>query len=132
MQGEKSVLLVDSDQEFRKAMKRTLEKSGFRVTMASDGKEALDVLSENTIHLIISALRMPNLDGMEFMAEIKRRKISAPVIFITAYGDVESYLQVMNMGAFEYLNKPIKGQEILRVARNALGCYDSPQHAFCS
>lgn len=132
MQAEKTVLVVDSDQEFRKAMKKMLEKSGFCVTMAGDGREALEVLSENTFHLIISALRMPNLDGIEFMTEIKRKKISAPVIFITAYGDVESYLKVMNMGAFEYLNKPVKGQEILRVARRALGYYDSPQHACCS
>lgn len=132
MQGEKSVLLVDSDQECREATKRTLEKSGFCVTTACDGREALDVLSKNAFHLIISALRMPNLGGIELMAEIKRRKISAPVIFVTAFGEVESYLKVMNMGAFEYLNKPVNRQEILTVARKALGCYDSPQHAFCS
>ncbi len=132
MQAEKSILLVDNDQEFCKAMKKTLEKSGFCVTVTGDGREALGVLSENAFHLIITDLRMPNLDGIEFMAEIKRKKINTPVIFITAYGDVESYLKVMNMGAFEYLNKPIKGQEILRVARRALGYYDSPHHALCS
>ena len=132
MQPEKSILLVDSDREFCRAMKKMLETSGFCVTMASDGKEALEVLAENTFHLILSGMRMPNLGGIEFMAEIKRMNINVPVIFITAYGDVESYLKVMNMGAFEYLNKPVKGQEILRVARRALGCYDSPQHASCS
>jgi two-component system response regulator (stage 0 sporulation protein F) len=132
MSGGKSILLVDNDQEFCRAVKKLLEKSGYYVAMASDGREALDILSEDTFHLIISGLRMPNLDGTELMEEINRRKISVPVIFITAYGNVESYLQVMNMGAYDYLNKPVKGQEILRVARRALGVSDSPHHAFCS
>jgi DNA-binding NtrC family response regulator len=120
MNNKQSILLVDDDQEFRKAMKKMFEKSGYDVTVAADGQEALVALAEKSFDLIISDLRMPNLNGMELMEELKRRKINLPVIFITAYGEVESYMDLMNLGAFEYINKPVKGQEILGVVRKAL------------
>ncbi len=120
MNNKQSILLVDDDQEFRKAMKKMFEKSGYDVTVAADGQEGLDALSKKTFDLIISDLRMPNLNGMELMEELRRRKINLPVIFITAYGEVESYMDLMNLGAFEYINKPVKGQEILGVVRKAL------------
>ncbi|RJP16648.1 MAG: response regulator [Candidatus Abyssobacteria bacterium SURF_5] len=120
MNNRQSILLVDDDQEFRKAMKKMFEKSGYDVTVAADGQEALVALSGKSFDLIISDLRMPNLNGMELMEELKRRKINLPVIFITAYGEVESYMDLMNLGAFEYINKPVKGHEILGVVRKAL------------
>ena len=120
MDEKQSILLVDDDQEFRKAMKKMFERSGFAVTLAADGREALDILSKNTFDLIISDLRMPNLNGMQLMEELKKKDVKIPVIFITAYGEVESYMDLMNLGAFEYINKPVKGQEILNVARKAL------------
>ena len=120
MNNKQSLLLVDDDPEFRKAMKKMFEKSGYDVTVAADGQEALVALGEKNFDLIISDLRMPNLNGMELMEELKRRKINLPVIFITAYGEVESYMDLMNLGAFEYINKPVKGQEILGIVRKAL------------
>ena len=123
MNDRQSILLVDNDREYGRAMKKMLDKSGYDVTIAQDGKEALGVLSKNVFDLIISALRMPNVDGIEMMEEIRRNRITAPVIFITAYGEVESYIDVMNMGAFDYLNKPVKKQEILNVIKGALEEY---------
>jgi len=120
MNNTYSILLVDDDLEFRKAMKKMFEKSGYDVTVAADGREALEMLSQETFDLIISDLRMPNLNGLELMEEIKRKKVDTPVIFITAYGEVGSYMDLMNLGAFEYINKPVKGQELLSVARKAL------------
>ena len=120
MIGTKSILLVEPDQEISVALRKTLERAGYVVVVAKDGREALNILSNNTIDLIISALRMPTLDGIELMEEINRTRMSVPVIFITARGDVESYMDVMNLGAFDYLNKPIEEQEIHRVAMSAL------------
>jgi DNA-binding NtrC family response regulator len=120
MNEQQSILLVDDDLEFRKAMKKMFEKSGYTVTVVADGQEALETLSRGTFDLIISDLRMPNLNGLELMEEIKRKQLDTPVIFITAYGEVSSYMDLMNLGAFEYINKPVKGQEILSVARRAL------------
>jgi DNA-binding NtrC family response regulator len=121
MENKKTILFVQPDREFRKAIKKVLEKSGYVVITASEGREALDILSNNTVDLVISALRMPNINGMELMGEINRTKMSLPVIFLTVYGDVESYMDLMNMGAFDYINMPVNDQEILRVARSAIG-----------
>ena len=131
MKSEKSILLVEPDQKFRKTVSGLLRKSGYTVVIARNGSEALNVLSNNIPDVIISALRMPKLDGIELMGEIKRTRVRAPVIFVTAYGDLESYMDLMNMGAYDYLNKPIKEQEILHVVRSALGEFDNP-HRFLS
>ena len=119
MRGNPAILLVDDDPEFRKAMKRLFEKSGYDIAIAADGNEALEALSDRAFDLIISDLRMPNLDGIELMGEITKRGLKTPIVFLTAYGEVESYMDLMNLGAFEYVNKPIKGKEILEMVRRA-------------
>jgi DNA-binding NtrC family response regulator len=120
MKAKKSILLVEPEREVRKGLSQPLEKSGYTVVAARDGQEALDILSNKVFDLIISALNMPNVDGMQLMRELKRTKKGIPVIFITAYGDVESYMDLMNMGAFDYLNTPVEERELLRVARSAV------------
>jgi len=120
MSEKQSILLVDDDEQLCTSIGRMFERFGYKVTTAHDGREALDVLSDDNIDLVISDLRMPNVDGIELMEEIKRKKIDVPIIFLTAYGEIESYMDLMNMGAFEYLNKPLDVKEILRTARKVL------------
>ena len=133
MNNEQTILFVDDDCEFCKAMKKVLEKSSYTVTLAADGREALDTLSkEGTFGLIISDLKMPRMNGMELMGEIVRRKINTPVIFLTAHGEVESYMDLMNMGAFDYLNKPVEGRELLHAVKKALEAQDSASRISCS
>ncbi len=122
-----TILLVDDDPEFRKAMGKMFEKSGYAISIAGDGQEALDRLSNETFDLIISDLRMPNLDGMELMGELRRRGLETPIVFLTAFGEVESYMDLMNLGAFEYVNKPVKGQVILDIARKAMETHSDSQ-----
>jgi len=124
MEFRRQILLVEPDRELRHGLKRMLKQSGYRIVTAGDGRDALDILSETECDLVITALRMPNLDGIELMAELNRARIHAPVIFLTAYGDVESYMDVMNMGAYDYLNKPVKSEEIVNIVRKALGHVD--------
>ena len=125
MRKRQSVLFVEPDEQFKKPIKEMLEQSGYEVLTAGNGQEALTILSDTMIDLVISALRMPNVDGVELMQEINRTKKGIPVIFLTAYGDVETYMDLMNMGAFDYLDKSIKEQEILRAVRGALGGRDN-------
>jgi DNA-binding NtrC family response regulator len=120
-----SILFVESDRELRKAAIEMLTKSGYTVIPAGDGREALGILTNRLVDLIISAVEMPYIDGVGLMEEIKRKKLGVPVIFLAASGDVESYMDLMNMGAFDYLNHPIHEQEILRVTRSALGEHSS-------
>jgi two-component system response regulator (stage 0 sporulation protein F) len=119
MKVKKSILIVEPDHKFQKEIGRPLEGSGYSITIAKDGQEALDILSNSVFDLIVSALNMPNVNGIQLMQEIRRTKMNVPVIFITAYGDVESYMNLMNMGAFDYLNMPVEDQELLRVTRSA-------------
>ena len=132
MNDKQTILFVDDDCEYCKAMKKVFEKSGYNVTLATDGCEALHILSNITFDLIISDLRMPRMNGYELMEEIVRRKIVTPVIFLTAYGGVESYMDLMNMGAFDYLNKPVEGREILNAVRNALEVHENAGHIPCA
>ena len=120
MIDKQSVLIVDDDPEFLRAMRKMFEKSGFSVALAGDGREALDALAKDSFDLIISDVRMPNLNGIELMEEISRKRLSIPVIFITGYGEVESYMDLMNLGAYEYINKPVNSREILGIARKAI------------
>ena len=128
----KSILLVDPDREFQKAMTKILKNSGYEIVAARDGREALNVLSDRTVDLVISALNMPRLDGIELMEEINRIRVRTPVIFVTACGDVESYMRVMNMGAFDYLNGAVRGPEILHATRRALGEHKSGRGSLTS
>ncbi len=122
-----TILLVDDDKEFRKAMTRMFEKSGYAITVAADGNEALDALSDNEFDLVISDLRMPNLDGVELMEELRRQGLATPIIFLTAFGEVESYMDLMNLGAFEYVNKPVKSRKILEIAQRAIESHTNSQ-----
>lgn len=115
-----SVLIVDDDPEFLKAMRKVFENAGYCVALAGDGKEALEALTHAPFDLVISDLRMPNLNGIELMEEISRRRLDIPVIFITGYGEVESYMDLMNLGAYEYINKPVNSKEILGIAKRAI------------
>jgi DNA-binding NtrC family response regulator len=122
-----TILLVDDDKEFRKALKRMFEKEGYAITAAADGHEALDTLSDNEFDLVISDLRMPNLDGIQLMGELRRQGLDTPIIFLTAFGEVESYMDLMNLGAFEYVNKPVKSRKILEIAQRAIESHTNTQ-----
>jgi DNA-binding NtrC family response regulator len=117
---DKTILIIDDDTEFSREMGKGFEQSGCKVAMAADCREAIDFLLRNTADLIISEVRMPNLWGADLMEEIRRKGIDAPVIFLTAHGEVESYMDLMNMGAFDYFNKPMSEREILKAAQEAI------------
>ena len=121
MKDKQSILFVDDDEQFRKAIVRIFEASGFDITTARDGQEALDLLSESAYDLIITDLKMPVLDGYELMREIKRREIKIPVIILTGYGEVETHIDLMNMGAYDHIEKPVSGHELMGLARKAIG-----------
>lgn len=120
MDAKHRMLIVDSDREFSRMMKTLFEESDFKVSVAGDGQEAINFLSEYEVDLIISEVKMPRVGGIELMQEIKKRGIDTPVIFLTSWGEVGSYMDLMNMGAFEYLNKPAARHEILGVAMRAV------------
>jgi YesN/AraC family two-component response regulator len=94
-----------------------LTQEGFEVGSAANGNEALDYLGQKKVNLVISDINMPDMNGLIFLRELSRKFPSINVIMITAYGGVESYLEAMNLGAYEYLHKPVRLEELRSVMK---------------
>jgi two-component system response regulator (stage 0 sporulation protein F) len=115
-----TILVVDDEENAREGLSKILSKEGYSVDMASNGKEAIETLRRQSYDLVITDMRMPLMDGFEVLREIKKMNENIGVIMITAYGEVESYLEAINMGAFEYINKPVRVNELKRVITKVL------------
>jgi DNA-binding NtrC family response regulator len=111
----KRILVVDDEENTRLALSRLLAREGYTVQAASNGFEALDRLRETPAELIITDLNMPEMNGLTFLRELNRDHPASNVIMITAYGEIESYLEALNLGAFEYINKPVKLDDLKKV-----------------
>lgn len=114
------VLIVDDEENMLKLLKKILTKDGFDVRTAENGTEALRFVREEAFDLIISDLVMPMIDGMNLMKEVKSRHPDIQFILITAHGSIESAVQAMKVGAFDYLTKPFQKDEILLSVRKAI------------
>lgn len=102
------LLFVDDETAFLAAMKRRLEKRGFDVTTCASGMEALDYLQDhnNSIEVVVLDVKMPGMDGIEALGEIKRKYPMIEVIMLTGHATVSSAIEGMKRGAFDYLMKP--------------------------
>jgi DNA-binding NtrC family response regulator len=101
------ILIVDDEENARFAMSKLLANEGHQVAAAANGLEALAFLDQNKVDIIITDINMPEMDGLIFLREVNRAYPRVKVIMVTAYGAIESYLEAMNLGACEYLNKPV-------------------------
>lgn len=108
----KRILIVDDEENARIGLGKLLVHEGYRVDAVGNGQEALDYLAKEKVNLIITDINMPQMNGMDFLKVLNREYPKIKVIMITAYGGVESYLEAMNLGAMEYINKPIKLDEL--------------------
>ena len=111
----KRILLVDDEENARIALSRLLTRGGYIVDAVANGFEALNHLREHDVNLIVTDINMPEMDGIEFLREVNRSFPGSTVVMITAYGGVESYIEAINLGAFEYINKPVKIAELKSV-----------------
>ncbi len=113
----KSILVVDDEENARIGLSKLLSQEGFEVEAVANGAEALEFLSRKRVNLVITDINMPQMNGMAFLRELNVQYPSVQVIMMTAYGGVESYLEAMNLGAFEYLNKPVRLDELKSVMK---------------
>lgn len=116
---KKHVLIVDDEENIRLVLHNILSREGYRVTAAADGRSGLAELDREVIDFILCDVRMPVMDGHEFLREIQQRGIQAPVIMLSAYGTVESAVQAIKDGAFDYVFKPFQPDEILLTLKKA-------------
>jgi DNA-binding NtrC family response regulator len=114
------ILIIDDDPHFLRVLQRILSGEKFVVMATSNSCDAIGFLRSNNFDLIICDLRMPDCDGLNVLQAIRSAGNEIPVIILTAYGEVDTYLEAMNAGATEYLNKPIKSEELVQVVRECL------------
>ncbi|MBM3215314.1 sigma-54-dependent Fis family transcriptional regulator [Candidatus Poribacteria bacterium] len=108
------ILLVDDDDLFRGSLATTLERGGYDVDAVASPDAALERLAKQSYGLILSDVRMPEMSGVELLRRIKSSYPYLPVLMITAFADVADAVEAMKLGAQDYLQKPIEGQQILR------------------
>lgn len=112
-QGRQTVLIVDDEENTRIGLSYFLSQEGYDVAMACDGEEALQVLLANPqTALIISDIKMAGMDGMSLLRTVNCQYPEIAMIMVTAFGEVESYIDAMNLGAFEYLHKPLRTDQL--------------------
>src|SRR5688572_16961617 len=115
----KQVLIADDEPNLRRVLIAQLARDGFEVHAVEDGEAALGVLSEHHIDVVISDLRMPKLDGMGLLKRIVAEYPDLPVIMITAHGTVDTAVEALKCGAFDYVTKPFDRAELQRVVSKA-------------
>ena len=113
--NKKRILLVDDEENARTALAKILSREEYEVVSAGNGFEALELLKNTQVDLIITDINMPEMNGMSFLREINQLYPGSNVIMVTAYGEVESYIEAMNLGAFEYINKPVRINELKKI-----------------
>ncbi len=113
----KRILVVDDEENARIGLTRLLTNEGFIVDSVANGYEALNYLRQQEVNLIISDINMPEMNGITFLKELNKNFPKSNVIMITAYGGVESYIEAMNLGVFEYINKPVKIDDLKSIIR---------------
>lgn len=106
------VLIVDDEENTRIGLSKLLSRDGYQTKAAANGLEALEYLGQENIDLVITDISMPGMNGLDFLYEVRRLYPGIKVVMMTAYGGVDSYLNSMNLGAFDYLNKPVKLRDL--------------------
>jgi DNA-binding NtrC family response regulator len=115
------LLIVDDERDFLSALAERLKLRGFQVVTAESGAGALKRVGENDFHVLVLDVKMPGIDGLELMGQIKAKHPDLPVILLTGHGSVADAERGMEEGAFDYLMKPIDIEELVEKISSAAG-----------
>ncbi|WP_413578281.1 sigma-54-dependent transcriptional regulator [Bdellovibrio sp. HCB290] len=114
------ILVVDDEESIREFLEIMLKKEGYEITLAEDGQKAKDLLTKKSFDMIISDLQMPHVTGIELLKHVKESYPDTVFMLITAFGTTETAVEAMKMGAYDYLTKPFKIDEVRLNIQNAL------------
>jgi DNA-binding NtrC family response regulator len=114
------VLLVDDDPGVRSLLVRLLRAQGHETAEAESGVKALEFLEESNADLVVSDLRMPGMSGLALLELVKKRVPHVPIVLLTAYASPETTVDAVQLGAFDYLEKPFRNDVLLSVVERAL------------
>ena len=115
----KRILIIDDEENFRHMLSVILKKEKYEVDTASNGEEGLQKIGAEDFDQILCDIRMPGMDGLDFLKEVQKREIDASVIMMSAYGSIDTAIEAMKLGAYDYISKPFKPDEIILTLRKA-------------
>ena len=115
-----SILVVEDEAKMRRLLELNLGEEGYTVLIASDAEAGLNIIRQERISLVLTDLKLPGMDGLEFLQMVKRTNATIPVVVMTAYGTVETAVEAMKAGAADYVLKPFSLEEIQLVIRKEL------------
>jgi DNA-binding NtrC family response regulator len=116
----KTVLIVEDEKVLRESLAELLGEEGHDVVQAADGKAAYELILQRSVDLVLSDIRMPEMDGLTLLGHLQKVAPQTPVIMITAFGTVESAVTAMRAGAYDYLLKPVQFDDVLLKVQRAL------------
>lgn len=118
-QDTKHILVVDDEENMRHMLSLLLAREGYRVSAAEHGARALELLTKDPADIVLCDLKMPVMDGMEFLEACQSRGLEPTLIIMSAYGTLETALEAMKKGAYDYVQKPFKPDEVILTIRKA-------------
>ncbi|MFP4409751.1 MAG: sigma-54-dependent transcriptional regulator, partial [Spirochaetaceae bacterium] len=115
-----NILIVDDEKNIREGLGKALELDGYNVLLAVDGQEGLEIIENEEIDLVIADLRMPRLSGEELLRRVVNSYPTVPVIILTGHGTIETAVQAMRDGAYDFLTKPVNLDRLSLLCKRAL------------
>src|SRR5437870_8987442 len=114
------ILVIDDETAIREAIRMTLEYEGYKIDEARSGQEGLDKSTKTPYDAILLDIKMPVLDGIEVLENLKEQRVAAPVIMVSGHGDISTAVECTKRGAFDFLEKPLNRDKLLLTVRNAV------------
>ena len=118
-----TVLIVDDEKNYPHILSAVLEEEGFEALTAHSGHEALEILGDADVDLVLTDMKMPAMDGMELLERIKAKELDLPVIMMTAHGTVDKAVEAMQKGAYTYILKPFDNERLVIYVNKAIAMY---------
>jgi DNA-binding NtrC family response regulator len=115
-----TILIVEDEPKLRRLLELDLSEEGHRVLSAADAEQGLNLVRQETLDIVVTDLKLPGMDGLEFLHAVKRANAALPVVVMTAYGTVETAVEAMKAGASDYVLKPFSLAEMKMVIQKEL------------
>lgn len=125
----KKILIADDTKNIRLMLGKCMEVSGWEVSYAENGKQTLELMAEQSFHLVMMDIKMPEMSGTEVLRRLRNRGDQTPVIVMTAYGTIKNAVETTNMGAVAYLQKPFTAEKVRKTLEQISLETDEPQEA---
>jgi DNA-binding response OmpR family regulator len=129
---KRKILLVDDDKSIRVTLSEALSAAGYDVATAVDGEHALEKFPSDVYDLVLLDMKMPGVQGMEVLRQVKAMKSGQPVVMMTGFGTVETAVEALKLGAIDYIQKPFSPDEIRSIVRRVIERRSLEENALAS